>query len=155
MGATHNSSCMWKVLCALLVCFASSPLHGELLGKVVGVHDGDSITVLTEDKTEMKVRLEGIDAPELKQAFGNVAKQELSRLVFGKEVRLTDKGKDRYKRTLADVHRGETWANEVQVKAGMAWVFLRYCHDPRLLAAERTARESKRGLWKDKEPVPP
>ena len=109
---------MWKVLCALLVCFSSTPLHGEILGKVVGVHDGDSITVLTRDKTELKVRLEGIDAPEARQDFGSASKQELSRLVFGKEVRLEDKGKDRYKRTLADVHCGETWVNEGACEVG-------------------------------------
>ena len=90
MATVQDSSRMWKVLCVLVVCFASPPLRGEILGKVVGVHDGDSITVLTGDKTELKVRLEGIDAPELKQAFGNVSKQELSRLLFGKPVRLED-----------------------------------------------------------------
>jgi micrococcal nuclease len=90
-------------LAAGLLSFASLALGREIVGRVVGVRDGDSITVLTDDSRELKVRLEGIDAPELKLAFGNVSKQELSRLVFGKSVRLEEKGKDRYGRTLAHV----------------------------------------------------
>jgi endonuclease YncB( thermonuclease family) len=130
-------------------------IGGEIVGKVVGVHDGDTITVLTAEKVEAKVRLEGIDALELKQPFGNASKQELSKLVFGKAVRVVDKGKDRYKRTLGGVYVGDVWANEAQVRAGAAWVFLRYSHDPALLAAEKLARDARRGLWRDKEPVPP
>lgn len=91
---------------------------------MVAVHDGDTITVLVE-KTQTKIRLAGIDAPELKQDFGNVAKRTLSELVFGRNVRVVDKGKDRYGRTIGDVYEGEKRVNLILVEKGMAWVYLR------------------------------
>lgn len=127
----------------------------EFVARIVGVHDGDSITVLTQDESELKIRLEGIDAPELHQSFGKVAKQMLSKLVFGKNVRILDKGRDRYGRVLADIYDGDRWINLVLVEQGMAWVFLKYSRDAALLAAEKRARESRQGLWRDANPVAP
>lgn len=73
----------------LLLLMLNSSQAGEVTGKIVGVHDGDSLTLLTDNKEQIKMRLEGTDAPELKQAFGNVAKKTLSDLCFGKTVRVT------------------------------------------------------------------
>ena len=146
-----------KIL-AVLVTLALASVFGqggEIKGKVVGVHDGDTLTLLTSEKVQVKVRLEGIDAPELKQAFGNVSKQSLSDLVFGKLVKLEVAGKDRYKRTLGHVFVGETWVNHAQVEKGFAWHYKKYSKDPRLSEAEKQSREDRRGLWKDAKPVPP
>ncbi len=77
--------------------------HAETVtGRVVGVADGDTLTVL-HDRKQIKVRLTEIDAPEKKQAFGNRSKQSLSDLCFNKTATLDNKGKDRYGRTLARV----------------------------------------------------
>lgn len=70
-----------------------------LQGKVIQIADGDTLTLVVGTE-QVKVRLEGIDCPEAKQAFGNRAKQALSDLVHGKDVTVTKTGTDRYKRTL-------------------------------------------------------
>jgi len=126
-----------------------------IVGQVVGVHDGDSITVLTADKTQVKVRLEGIDAPELKQAFGTRAKQALSDLVFGKQVLVKVTGHDRYKRTLGRIICGGLDVNLQMVKRGLAWRYDKYSKEAALGAAQAEARTAARGLWSDPHPVPP
>lgn len=84
---------MMVLLVGVLLLVTNFGIAGEITGKVVGVHDGDTITLLAPGNIEIKVRLEGIDAPELKQDFGNASKLELSRTVFGKQVRMEDRGK--------------------------------------------------------------
>ena len=90
------------------------------------VSDGDTITVLTHAKESVKVRHHGIDAPESKQAFGQRAKQELSGLVFGKEVIVEVKDKDRYGRTVGRVTIGALAVNVEMVRRGFAWWYRQY-----------------------------
>ena len=128
-------------------------------GRVVGVSDGDTITVLTPDKAQIKVRLYGIDCPESKQAFGNRAKQATSDAVFGKQVTLVIMDTDRYGRSVAIVRYDGLVLQETLLKAGMAWVYDKYCkpgtpcNDWRQMQKE--ARANRIGLWRDKNPVPP
>lgn len=143
-----------SLIVLLLLMILNVSQAGEVTGKVVGVHDGDSLTLLTEEEVQIKIRLEGIDAPELKQAFGNVAKKTLSDLCFGKTVRVAFEKADRYGRTLGNVYEGENWLNLALVEKGMAWVYLKYSHDPQLLKAEAQARKEKAGLWLDPSPLP-
>src|SRR5688572_11753296 len=98
----------------------------NITGKVVGVSDGDTITVLTAAKESVKVRLFGIDAPESKQAFGSRAKQELSALAFGKAVRVEVEDKDRYGRTVGRVFAGDVAVNVEMVRRGLAWWYRSY-----------------------------
>jgi micrococcal nuclease len=127
--------------------------------KVIGVSDGDTITVLdTRDTTPqtVTVRLQGIDAPEGKQDYGKRSKAALSGLVFGQVVTISSKGQDRYGRTIGDIHAGETWVNMAMVRGGFAWHYKKHSTDSRLAEAEEMARESHVGLWADKnEPVAP
>ena len=123
--------------------------------RVVGVHDGDTLTALTDNKRQFKVRLHGIDAPELGQPFGQASKRALSDLVFGKQVTLHTTGTDRYKRTLARVTVGDIEVAAQMIVTGHAWHYSRYDHTAALEAAERNARAARRGLWADSEPVPP
>jgi micrococcal nuclease len=128
--------------------------------KVIGVSDGDTIKVLdTRGDTgphSVTVRLQGIDAPEGKQDYGGRSKAALSGLVFGQVVTIHAQGQDRYGRTIADIHAGETWVNLAMVRNGFAWHYKRYSTDSRLTEAEQIARESRVGLWADQnEPVPP
>ena len=136
---------------ALTVSFST---WADFTGKVVGVADGDSITVL-RDQEQVKVRLVEIDAPEMGQAFGNRSKQALEALVKGHEVRVVERGKDKYHRTLGRVYRGDLDVNAEQVRQGMAWVFREYAKDATLDPIEAEAKEQKRGLWRDSDPVPP
>lgn len=124
-------------------------------GKVVGVHDGDSITVLTDGKNQIKVRLEGIDAPELGQPFGKASKQGMSDLVFGKPVLLQVTGRDRYQRTLAVVWCDRINVNLQIVHMGLAWRYDKYSKDAALFAAQQAARAARRALWADAGAVPP
>ena len=114
-----------RILFAGLALVFSCSAFADFPGKVVAVADGDTITVL-RDQEQVKVRLTEIDAPEKAQAFGNQAKQALSALVFGKEVRVADHGTDRYRRTLGRVYQGEIDVNAEMIKSGMAWVYRRY-----------------------------
>ena len=116
--------------------------------KVIRIADGDTFTILHADKRQEKIRLFGINAPEKGTDFGEVAKQALSNLVFGKEVRIENKGQDKYGRTLAIVYTLDgRCVNEVLLKSGMAWHFKRYNNDPSWAAMERTAKANRLGVW--------
>jgi endonuclease YncB( thermonuclease family) len=128
---------------------------GELQGRVVGVTDGDTITLLI-GREQHRVRLAGIDAPEQSQAFGQRSKQALSQLCYGDtaaRVRIEDR--DRYGRIVGRVFcRGED-ANAAQVQRGYAWVYTRYNRDHALPRLERVARTARMGLWADPAPIAP
>ncbi len=123
-------------------------------GQVVGVHDGDTVTVL-DGRTTYKIRLDGIDAPELSQAFGKVAKKFASDFAFGKEVLVRVSGVDRYGRYLGEVFVGSASLNKAIVAEGLAWQYRQYSKDPELAALESKARSRGIGLWKDAKPVAP
>jgi len=126
-------------------------------GKVVGVADGDTITVLHNGKGE-KIRLYGIDTPERRQAFGKRAKQFTSSMVYGKTVGVETKDIDRYGRTVGLVYVNGESLNEALVKNGYAWIYLHYCKEDFCkdwLALEGAARDRKVGLWSEPTPVPP
>jgi micrococcal nuclease len=126
-------------------------------GKVVGVSDGDTITVLI-NKTQVKVRLYGIDCPENGQDFGSRAKQFASQIVFGKIVNMEVHDTDRYGRSVANILVDGKSLNEELVKAGYAWVYPQYCKTSvcnKWYQYEAEARTQKIGLWSHTKPVPP
>ena len=128
-----------------------------IVGKVVSVADGDTITVLV-NQTQHRIRLYGIDAPERRQDFSNRAKQFASDLVFGKQVRVAKKDIDRYGRIVGIVYVGDVCVNEEIVRKGLAWVYRYYCKIPICTAwldLEAQARDSKMGLWSHPDPIPP
>jgi len=141
-------------LCLSLL-LAASPALAAVQGRVVSVHDGDTLTVLIE-RHPVRVRLADIDAPELGQPFGSRSRQSLSGLCFGKVATLDVRGRDRYNRTLARVSCAGADVNAEQVRRGYAWTFVRYVRpDSPLFAIEREARAAHRGLWQDPAPVAP
>ena len=144
---------IYNIIAALALCLVNNASAEQ--GRVVGVHDGDSITVLASGNEQIKVRLEGIDAPELKQPFSQSAKEALSSLVFGKEVSFERVKKDRYGRTIAIIFVGQTNVNLELVKQGFAWRYDAYSKDAVLLDAQNSAKVARRGLWADPSPVPP
>lgn len=124
-------------------------------GRVIGVADGDTITVL-RDKKPQKIRLSDIDCPEKKQAYGQKAKQFTSNLCYGKTVQLNVQGTDRYGRMIAQVKlpNGNS-LNQKIVAAGMGWAYKKYSKGTEFVALEEKARQGKTGLWSLAEPVPP
>jgi len=134
----------------------------SISGKVVGVADGDTVTVLTASKEQHRIRLQGIDAPERDQAFGQRSKQHLSDLVFGKAVTVHWSKLDPYGRVVGQVVLPDgTDVNLAQLQAGLAWFFKRYEREldtqaRRVYAdAEASARTKKLGLWSDPTSVAP
>ena len=129
--------------------------HADFTGRVVNVADGDTITVL-RDRTQVKVRLLEIDAPEKAQAFGSKSKESLSEICFGKTAKLEGDSKDQYGRTLARVYCDGIDANAEQVRRGMAWVYVQYApKGSPLYAVQVDTKYARRGLWADNDPVPP
>lgn len=129
-------------------------LAPEITGRVVSITDGDTLVVLVDQK-QVKVRLEGIDSPESRQAFGTQARAALGDYVFNATVKVVTYGKDRYGRTLGVVFRDGQNINAKLIENGFAWHYKQYSTDPELDRLEREARAAKRGLWSDPNPVEP
>jgi endonuclease YncB( thermonuclease family) len=134
---------------------APSLLPADLSGRVVRVRDGDSIVVLAGG-AQVEVRLDGIDCPELHQAFGKRAKQRTGELASGRDVRVEAKGRDRYGRELAEVFLPDGRSlNRELVSEGYAWWYRKYSNDADLGERESAARAARLGLWADRAAVPP
>lgn len=146
------------------------PYGSELAGRVIGVTDGDTIKVIDADNASWKVRLNGIDAPERGQPFGEASRKYLESLVAGRQVLVKSVNYDRYGRILGNVwvqprdcsSCGQTlYVNHAQVLGGMAWWYRYYAADQteedrgRFESAEQEARKRGRGLWSHPDPVPP
>jgi endonuclease YncB( thermonuclease family) len=120
--------------------------NGIHQGRVVSIADGDTLTLLI-DNTQYRIRLAEIDTPERKQPYGTKAKQALSTLVFGKEVKVDVQTTDRYGRSVARIYVDELDVCAELVKQGMAWVYRKYAKDESLYDIEQQARDERRGLW--------
>ncbi|MDR1611739.1 MAG: thermonuclease family protein [Planctomycetota bacterium] len=136
------------------------PVHAaDWSGLCVSVADGDTITVLSADDWQVRVRLYGIDAPERKQPYGTVARRSVAAICYGKTVGITELDVDRYGRVVALVEVDGVLVNRALVDNGMAWVYEKYCKQPECdewLELEARARKERRGLWGGSEPpVPP
>jgi endonuclease YncB( thermonuclease family) len=123
-------------------------------GTVVSVTDGDTVIVIA-DGARLKIRLNGIDCPERKQAYGQKAKEFSLSFAAQKNVSVTVRDIDRYGRYVGDVIVDGVSLNERLVEAGLAWHYRQYSDDATLARLENEAREAGRGLWKDANPVAP
>src|SRR5262245_2191970 len=130
-----------RSLLLLLLVLALPAWAGTIVGKVVKVSDGDTLTVLVEQK-QVKVRLIEIDAPESKQAFGQRSRQSLGQLCAGQQATVRYSSLDKYGRVLGRVECQGLDANAEQVRRGMAWVYDRYVTDRSLYALQNEARAS-------------
>lgn len=126
---------------------------------VVGVHDGDTITVLTSAREQVTIRLYGVDCPELGQVYGDRAKRYTHRAVYGKAVNVEVMTTDRYGRTVALITTEDgLLLNQALIEAGMAWVYEAYCRMPQCAdwrALEAEARAGRLGLWSMPGRMPP
>jgi endonuclease YncB( thermonuclease family) len=134
---------------------AQSLKDSVLHGKVTAIMDGDTFDMLVAGNLTMRMRLYGIDCPEKSQPYSQKAKNKLSGLVFGKNVRAVKKDVDRYGRTVAIVFVDSVNVNEAMLRAGLAWHFMRYDRNPRWAEIERRAREARKGLWADPGAIAP
>jgi endonuclease YncB( thermonuclease family) len=146
-----------RVLLLAALLLAQPAAAAELLGQVVSIHDGDTLTLLTQDYKQFRVRLAGIDAPESRQPYGARAQQVLSSLSFRQRVRVVVEDTDRYGRAVGRVWAGSLDLNAELVRRGAAWVYRQYNRDPALPPLEAEARAARRGLWAlpASEQVPP
>ena len=148
-------------LVTLLLCLSGLAHANEVVGQVVGVSDGDTITLLDSNKIQYKIRLAGIDAPEKNQPFGQASKNSLSDLIFDKRVTVLWEKRDRYQRIIGKVILVDQDICFEQVRRGMAWHYKQYEREQtnedrsKYSLAEKEARENKIGLWLDNAPIEP
>jgi micrococcal nuclease len=140
---------------AVSACLVGSAGAEVFTARVIGVTDGDTLTVLHARHSET-VRLVGVDAPEKRQAYGDRAKRFTADLAFDRTVTVRTAGHDRYGRLLGEVVLPDGRSlNQELVRAGYAWWFRRYSRDGRLAQLEEEARTDRRGLWADPAPQAP
>lgn len=158
ISSTRITQCL--VTCGF-VLLAFSTRAETISGRVIGISDGDTITVLDSKNQPYKIRLAGIDAPEKRQAFGNVSRQHMAELAFGKEAVADCHKTDRNKRLVCTVYVDGKDVGLAQLDAGLAWWSRKYANEQppqeRLTydMAETRAYVDRIGLWIDPNPIPP
>ncbi len=147
---------MKTALTALLMAASCAAFAQQISGLVVGVSDGDTLTLLDKSNTQHKIRLSAIDAPESGQAFRRGAKAALSNLCYKRPAVADVVDIDRYRRQVATVYCDGIDTSAAMVRLGYAWVFTKYAaHRPDLPAIQNDAQAHRRGLWIDETAVPP
>lgn len=139
----------------ILAALPFETLAETFIGKTVAILDGDTLIVLLQNHNQVRVRLAEIDAPEKSQPFGQVSKQSLSEICYGKDALIEKIDTDRYGRSIANVKCGDINANQEQVKKGLAWAYVKYVHDKNIFRLEQLAKNTKVGLWAESNPIPP
>lgn len=140
--------------CAVVALAAGSAASADFTGRVVGVADGDTLTVL-DGSRQVRVRLWGIDAPERGQPWSRRSREALAARAMHRDALVATRGTDGYGRTLARVAVDGVDLGEAQLRDGLAWVYRRYSKDRAMIAIEDEARAARRGLWSLSDPEPP
>ena len=150
-----------RCLLALLLAVCANAYSETLTGIVIGVTDGDTLTLLVNEAYQVKIRLAGIDSPEKKQDFGQKAKAMLSDLAFQKKATANCRKQDRYQRSICVVLVEDVDVGLQQIQAGLAWWYRQYISEQTASertsyeTAERDAKAHRRGLWAMPNPTPP
>jgi endonuclease YncB( thermonuclease family) len=144
-----------RKLSVLLLLLFSGTLAHAVACLVVGISDGDTLSAVCGGRQRVKIRLSGIDAPELRQSYGRAAKRSLTSLCQRKIAEVAVLDIDAYGRAVARVFCAGRDAGAVQVASGLAWAYRPYVRTPHLLALENEARRQRRGLWAAANPMPP
>lgn len=140
----------------VLFCFASACARVQE-NQVLSVADGDTLTIYSHRK-KVKIRLAGIDCPELSQPYGKIAKRFVQKVTSGRVVSIEKKTRDQYGRVVAFVFIDDKMLNEMMVDFGYAWVYRKYCNYDicsRWARLEAIARKQRKGLWLDSRPIAP
>lgn len=146
-----------KYLSLVIAALSTSAAAYELVGKVVYVTDGDTVTLLDDARQQHKIRLHGIDAPERKQPYGAKSTDLLAGMVKGKVIRADCTERDKYKRNVCVLYVGDIDVNAEMVRQGGAWVYRQYYEGGEYLKLEAEAKNEQRGLWNTSEyqSIPP
>lgn len=144
-----------RLAVVLIFSVCVNSLFAQIGGKVVGVADGDTFTLLTKNNKPIKIRLHGIDCPEKGQDFGNVAKDYTSNIIFGKLVTVTITDTDRYGRVIGVVKLSGRTLNEDLIRNGLAWHYCKYDSSIYWHFLQDSARKMKVGLWSDDGAIEP
>jgi len=148
------------LLFAASVFCAAAAAH-TIEGRVVGVSDGDTVTLLDGLHAQHRIRLAGIDAPEKAQSYGDASKRHLSGMVFGATVTIEYEKHDRYGRIVGKMLKNGQDASLEQLRAGLAWHYKRYEREQSradrsaYAEVESAAQQAHAGLWQDPAPVAP
>ena len=138
---------------ALLISLVSNAEYLESL-KIKRVVDGDTVHVFYQDEV-YKIRLTEIDAPERDQPYGSNSTEYLKSLLKEGMVDVDISGTDRYGRKLGRLYWRGMDINRELVSAGYAWVYDQYVTDNSFYENQSKARNSKKGLWEDQNPLEP
>lgn len=134
--------------------FASETEIEPLSGLVVGIIDGDSLKLRTDEGVQ-RIELLGIDAPEIGQTFGDISKSYLIELIDGRQVRVRVEGTNDYGDLLGEVFLNEISINRLMLTDGFAWAKRGMFEDPGWAGLESLARGKGFGLWRDGTPTAP
>lgn len=144
-----------KNLFYLFLLISTVSIANTINGKVVGIADGDTFTLLDQNNVQHKIRLAEIDAPENSQPFGKASKKCLSDLIFDKFVKVEYTERDRYQRIIGKVYIGQLYISEEMITAGLAWHYKKYSNSEKLADLEIIAKNNKIGLWSDPGAIAP
>jgi len=139
----------------LLYFFMPLVSIAQIKGKVIGVADGDTFTLLTDNQQHIKIGLFGIDSPEEGQDYSQQAKDYLGDMIFFDTVQVLSKGLDESGRTLGIVTVHKINVNERMLQQGLAWHNTKFDKDTLWTAYENKARQLKKGLWSKPNAIPP
>lgn len=127
----------------------------DVSGIVFSIVDGDTYDLLIDDNNKIRIRMEGIDAPETGMPFSQVSKNYLGKLCFNKRVKVHVTKLDNSRFIGFSYLDDGTELSHEMIKAGLAWHFKTYNTDADLSELEIKARNARVGLWKDNNPIPP
>lgn len=152
---------MKSLLFIISLCFSCAhPQEKQVLphtlsATVTRIIDGDTFEIVTSNQQTYKVRMNAIDCPERKQPYYQQAKNKLAAYIFGRVVQINWASKDRNQRILGDVYFKNNYINQQLIADGLAWHFKRYNNNPQLAAVEDKAKQEKKGIWQEANPVAP
>lgn len=139
----------------IFLLFFSNIVFAQIIAKVIGIKDGDTVVVLLEGNSQKTLRLAEVDCPENSQPFGKNAKQFTSDQIFGKQINFIETDTDRYGRTIAKIYYNNKYLSAEIIKVGLGWWYYHYSDDKNLKMLEDEASKNKIGLWSDPNSIPP
>lgn len=144
-----------------LLAAATTLTAATITGRVTAIADGDSFTLTDARQRSTRVRIQGVDAPERRQSFSYASRKSLSDMLYGRTIVVVINKEDQYGRIVGKVMVEGRDAGLQQIRSGLAWFYVHYANEmsssdrAAYVAAQRDARAARRGLWSEKDPIPP
>ena len=150
-----------RLALSVILVLAANASAATITGRVTAVSDGDSFILVDAQRRSIRVRIQGVDAPERRQGFSYASKQSLSKMIYRRDVVVNVDKADQYGRVVGTVMVEGRDAGLEQIRAGFAWFYTHYANEmPPVvrtvyIAAQREAKSARRGLWSENDPTPP